>query len=127
MKRFLEENLSNLNELAAEQKINLEDPLAYSNLLNNAITNNKITESKVDEFLIEELNYGRIKNVFVSFIQEVVHLNDEERVVKMMNALIRRGYKNHELVKKSPYVNNLRKSIPKGEKELIYFDIEKML
>lgn len=125
IKRFIEQRFEKLDELIMTYGINPDDDMKYSYLLDELIYNNKLDDNEVDDFLLKELNYGRAKNVFVSFIQEVSHLRDDSYIYKLVQKLETKGYKNAYLVDKHPFIKDLRKGIPKGEERLIFFDIEK--
>ncbi len=124
--RLLEENkIDNIGELIEDIKLDKTNPLFYSHLLDALISRGEIDEHKVNDFLIKELNYGRAKNVYVSFLNNVTHLRNEDNVYKYVRALRGKGYKNSEGVETHPYISNLMGGIHKGDKELIFFDIEK--
>lgn len=126
IRNFLRDTkIENIDELIGEYKLDKNNPLFYSQLLDALIYHGKTEDSKVNEFLINELNYGRAKNVYISFLNDVSHLNDEEKIYKYVRNLEVRGFKNAKKVAMHPYISNLRGGITKGDKELIYFDIEK--
>lgn len=126
IRKFLGENkIQNTGELIEEIKLDKTNPIFYSQLLDALISRGEIEEYKVNDFLINELNYGRARNVYVSFFNNATHLSNEEEIYKFVRSLEENGYKTAEKVNTHPYVSNLRRGIPKGDKELIYFDIEK--
>lgn len=124
IKRFLESKCGDLMPFIERYEIEHDD-MMYSHLLDKMIINNDIEDASVDDFLIAELNYGRLRNVYVSFIRNVDHLVDENKIIEYINGLIKRGYSNSEKVTESPFIYNLRRGIKKGEKELIWFYIDK--
>ena len=125
IKRFLESNIEDLPEYISELEIDLGEDMGYSKLLDALINAGKLTQNQVDRFLLNELNYGRSRNVFVSFIQYTSHLSSEEKIIKYVNSLRRKGYKNAERVSNYPVMFDLRRGIDRGESKLIHFDIEK--
>lgn len=125
IKRFLEANVDGLSDFISKYEIDIKKDMAYSHLLDALVSNGNINNREVDQFLLNELNYGRARNVYLSFIQEVSHLENEDRIISYVKSLSRKGYKNAEKVESYPVVFNLRKGITPGENELINFDIEK--
>lgn len=125
IRRFLVQHFENVKELAKGYDLDLDDNMVYSHLLDAIIKDRSLEESEIDKFLIRELNYGRNKNVFVSFIQGTSHLEDERDVYEFINSLETKGYENAELVDKHPFVRDLRSGISNGQKKLIYFNVEK--
>jgi hypothetical protein len=122
IKRFLEDNVDELESKITEYNIDISDEYKYSRILDSVVNNNDIDSSLVDNFLINEFNYGRMRNVYVSFISDVSHLKNEDNVIRYLNSLNNKGYKNSEEVTCAPFIKNIRKGIQKGEEELIFFD-----
>ncbi|AUJ26535.1 hypothetical protein [Virgibacillus dokdonensis] len=124
IKRFLEENF-NIEESIKEHNIDRSNKMIYNRLLDSIIYNNQIEEYKINDFLIKELNYGRARNVYVSFLSNISHLKDESLIYKAVQNLDKKGVKNAVNVNKHPFVSNLWEGIPYGERRLIFFNIEK--
>ncbi len=125
IKRFLEDKVPGLDEKVKKHKIDMSDEFKYSRILDTLINKNEINSDLVDDFLINEINYGRMRNVYVSLISDVTHLQNENNIFRYVKSLGNMGYKNADEVNGSPSIKNIRKGIQRGEEELIYFDIIK--
>ncbi|AQX56626.1 hypothetical protein [Priestia flexa] len=125
IKRFLEDTIEDLPSKIEKYEVNMNDELNYSRLLDKLIVKGDIDNKRVDEFLLNDLNYGRMKNVYISFIYDVTGLKDEKNVIRYVKLLRNKGYLNADAVSSSPFIGNLRRGTPLGEEELTYFDIEK--
>lgn len=125
IKRFLEDKVPGLDEKVKKHKIDMSDEFKYSRILDTLINKNEINSDLVDDFLINEINYGRMRNVYVSLISDVTHLQNENNIFRYVKSLGNMGYMNADEVNGSPFIKNIRKGIQRGEEELIYFDIIK--
>ncbi len=124
IKRFLESEFGSLLPYIEMYEIKSDDYI-FSKLLDSMIYHKELSDFKVDKFLIDELNYGRLRNVFVSFIRSTRHLEIEENIIENIKKLVNKGYLNAEKVNKSSFVYNIRKGMEKGKKELVWFCIDK--
>lgn len=94
----------------------------YYKLLDALLDDRRISNAHVDEFLINELNYGRLRNLYVSFIEDIAELETEENVVNFVRCL---DYENAELINNGEFIQDLRSGLGNEEKKLIHFKIEK--
>lgn len=125
IKRFIEEKVEDISQYIVDSNIDVNNELGYSKLLDYLINERVIGNQEIDDFLINELNYGRSRNVFVSFIQETSHLKNNNDIIKFIKKLESKGYKNAELVKDEFFVGDIRRGIPVGEEELVWSCIDK--
>lgn len=121
VKKFLADNVEEFNYVHNSD----DDELVYSHLLDGYIEDGTLEDIKVEKFLIEQINYGRMRNMYVSFLSDVSHLVDEHVIRGKLHNLKQKGYDNANLIKGFPFVNNIRGGLDRGKKEVIYSDIKK--
>ncbi|KMN53720.1 hypothetical protein, partial [Bacillus sp. LK7] len=121
VKNFLADNVEEFNYVHNSD----DDELVYSHLLDGYIEDGTLEDIKVEKFLIEQINYGRMRNMYVSFLSDVSHLVDENVIRGKLHNLKQKGYDNANLIKGFPFVNNIRGGLDRGKKEVIYSDIKK--
>lgn len=64
IKKLLDDKKINISDEAEKHCIDLETDLPYSKLL-DAIAEKYFTVEEINNFLLDELNYGRIKNIYI--------------------------------------------------------------
>lgn len=126
IKNYLKDKGFNINLISQEINIDLKSDLGYSHLLDHLLDIKEIKKSDLDSFLIEQLNYGRMKNVYIKFIERVDLLKDEKHIrnsIEKLNQQFKIEIPNN--INKSTYLGNLKSSIPIGIKRVLYYDIQK--
>lgn len=121
IKRFLKKKKINAKQKAQEYRIDLFDDYGYNHLLDRLIEKQEIDQASIDDFLHDELNYGRMKNVYVTLISNKKFT--EEGIIKSVQSLS--DYRNANNISTNFFQSDLRRAIPKGEKHLVYFEIKK--
>ncbi|WP_214736930.1 hypothetical protein [Exiguobacterium sp. s162] len=124
LKNFIENELHDRYEEVKEsyQDIDFEDSLGFSRFLDRCLRDDHISIESFTRFVIEELNYGRQRNMYVSFLMDCSFLNNEALVIEKINDL---NLTNEHSVTMLPYSNGLLDGVSPGEKRLIYSDVIK--
>lgn len=113
--RFLESKSINIQNKIEEYRLDNSSKGVLLELINKLLEHNFLTEKDVNTFLIDELNYGRAKNLYMEFITENDKLNCEEWIERI-NLLEAKGYMINHKVNSKYYLNNIHKYIDTGEK-----------
>ena len=72
IKRFIESKKIDTFLACEELNINLKSEMAYSHLFD--ALEDKFTGQEINDFLFHELNYGKMKNIYINLVHEVSHL-----------------------------------------------------
>ncbi|AWB29591.1 hypothetical protein HYH96_07565 [Clostridium botulinum] len=121
--RFLESKSISIQNKIEEYRLDNSSKGVLLELINKLLEHNFLIEEDVNTFLIDELNYGRAKNLYMEFITENDKLNCEQWIERI-NLLEAKGYMINDKVTSKYYLNNIHKYIDTGEKKLIYSEIE---
>lgn len=122
VKEFLQEKKIDFISTAKKYDLDITNKNFEFHLLNKLIYNSKLTPDDIDKFLINELNYGKMKNVFVRFIDSTL-ITDVKNAINRINSLEKYGYIDASKVSSSEFKKNLRKHVDVGCKKLIYSKI----
>ncbi|MFB7160455.1 hypothetical protein, partial [Lysinibacillus sp. NPDC056232] len=122
IKRFLETTISDYHEYQQNAKIGIAADYYYSKLLDKAIDDNKIPLVQVNDFLINELNYGLQRNLFIYLLQDTTHLEDKTKLITYINELAK-FYENANLVKSFPFEKDITFGTERGKTKLVFADI----
>lgn len=125
IRRFLEQLDHNVNELAREFNIDLRQTYGINHLFDRLLSEGILSDEQVDSFLLGELMFGKMKNVYISFIENKEMLNIEENIISRIRYLSEFGYKDTEKINTVNYIGNLRAGLDKNEKKVLYFNISK--
>ncbi|MDQ0087614.1 hypothetical protein J2T12_001008 [Paenibacillus anaericanus] len=126
IKHFLKKKKINSKKAAEEYGIDLSEELGYSRLLDRLMDEGKVSVGEVDKFLHQEFNYGRMKNVYISKIAPNDKLNIDEYVISCVGGLSNQGYTaDHFLISSGNFIGDYKRSIPEGQKVLLYFEIKR--
>ena len=123
VQKFLQKQLSDFKQFEEQENINRSVDLYYSRLLDRAIEKNLITKGQAEKFLIDELNFGRLRNLYIYLLQDTSHLEDIEEVKKSINALSR-FYNVDKTFNGFPFIYNLNAKTERGDTGLVHADIE---
>lgn len=124
VKKLLVENLEDYSKFLTESGYSIMSDLVDSRLLDKAIDDSLISIDKVNEFLINEINYGLQRNLYIYYLADTTLLEDELYVTKSINSLSR-YYSNCDLVNGFPFVYKISMGTDHGKTELIYADVTK--
>lgn len=124
IKEFLESKEIDVNEEAERYNIDLKDDVCYSHLL-DALIDNKVSVDEVMPFLLDELNYGRMKNIYISIIDDVSHIDSEEKALSLIKNLGTKGIPNVANITKCDYLEDLGRGLELGEERLLYSKLKK--
>ncbi|MEC2073197.1 hypothetical protein [Alkalihalophilus marmarensis] len=117
VKYFLEKQGKDHVKKAKDLKLQSNDELKYHKILDFYITKDEINRTEVNNFLFEQVNYGRMKNIFIYEIQNInfSKVSNFENIIHCINNL---KYKNANTLKEKYFVGDLRKGLKQNEKEL---------
>ena len=120
LKKFIESELDDQYEIVREEynDIDLEDKLGFSRLLDRCLNDGKISIDSFTRFVIEELNYGRQRNLYISLLMDCSFLNNRDLVLRKINNLLLGSNTVNEL----PYYNGVLDGVV-GEERLILADL----
>lgn len=122
IKRFLKDSISDYQEFQQNAQIGVLSDYYYSKLLDKAIYENKIPLVQVNNFLINELNYGLQRNLFIYLLQDTTHLEDKTKLINYINEL-GRFYENANLLNSFPFEKEINIGTERGKTKLVFADI----
>ncbi|WP_427110436.1 hypothetical protein [Lysinibacillus xylanilyticus] len=98
VKNFLEDQLGDsFQELVEEYNLDFNDDLVYSRFLDRCISEEKISNEEVLKFIIDEINYGRQRNMYISFLYDVSFLNNKDKIIESIKRLRAEGSRNNKV------------------------------
>lgn len=120
VKKFVEDELGDsFAELSNEYQLDTSDELGYSRFLDRCISEEKIQNEQVLKFIINELNYGRQRNMYISFLMDASFLKDKDKIIEKIKRLEVDGANK---VSDLPFINEISNRIDRGAKKLVYAD-----
>ncbi|MFR2299522.1 MAG: hypothetical protein ACLS6P_04620 [Clostridium paraputrificum] len=123
IKLFLKNKSIDIDKKIKEYNIDTSSKAMYLQLINKLLEHNFLNEDDLSEFLINELNYGRAKNMYIEFITDIDELNLNEWI-KKINFLQLKGYNINGSIANDYYLNGIEKYIDTGEKKLVFAKID---
>jgi hypothetical protein len=124
IKEFFKKNRVKVNLFATQANIDLKDDYGFHRLLDHLYTSGEISKDQLDDFLIDQLNYGKIKNVYISFFEDSGYLSNQNNIISAVNNLMKFNY-NNSTIKGDYFKEDLTAPIPEGHKKVLYFKIVK--
>ncbi|MBU3133403.1 hypothetical protein KPL40_13170 [Clostridium gasigenes] len=123
LKNFFENKGINIQRKIEEYSIDGTIKGYELDLLDNLFSHGFIKINEVEQFLSEEFNYGRAKNVYIEFIENIKS-RDISEILSRINSLEIKGYKNASKVNSNYFIYEIRKAIEIGGKYLIESKID---
>lgn len=123
IKKFLEEKLIDIDRKIEEYRLDDSSKGLLLELINKLLEHKFLSKEDLNKFLIDELNYGRSKNMYIEFITNIESLSYNDWIERI-NLLEVKDYKIRNKVTNDYYLNDIEKFIDTGEKKLVYSEIE---
>ncbi|WP_411679605.1 hypothetical protein [Clostridium thailandense] len=123
IKKFIESKSIIVEDKAPEYSLDTSSKSFLLDLLNELKSHGFISVGDLEKFLVDELNYGRAKNMYIEFIDDI-ELSTIDEFIDRINLLEIKGYKNASEVEGKYYVKDIAKFIELGEKRLIFSEID---
>lgn len=120
--KFLKTNISNYDEFIKEANINISNEYYYNKLLDKAIDNSLISSTQVEQFLINELNYGMLKNLYIYVLQDTTHLEDVDNIILYIKSL-NRFYNVSNAFSDFPFINKINQKSERNKTDLVYCNL----